>query len=127
MAFSLNGDFKCPLLTREMSPDLRSLWRIMVKIGTLVLTYFLQNPPPGVKPVHVDDDKEKVKECSDGHEERQLPNESRHQVEGLLLLVKSSNGRNNQLMPCFNLGSWWSNILYWKLPRKITKKFVHQN
>ena len=77
----------------------------MVNIGTQVDTYVLQNPPPGVKPVHVDDDKEEVEECGDGHEERQLPDESRHQIKGLLLLLKGADVGNDQLMPCLDLGS----------------------
>ena len=91
MAFSLNGDFKCSLLISERLPDLRSLWKIMVKIGTQVPTHILQNPPPGVKPVHVDEHKEEVDDCGDGHEERQLPDESGHQVKGILLLRKGSD------------------------------------
>ena len=67
-------------------------------------TYILQNAPPWVKPVHVDENKEEVDECGDGHEERQLPDESRHQVKRLLLLLKSSDGGNDQLVPCLNLG-----------------------
>ena len=79
-------------------------------IETQTHTYVLQNAPPRVKPVHVDDDKEEVDECGDGHEERQLPDESGHQVKGLLLLRKGSDGGNDQLVPFLNLGSWKNNI-----------------
>ena len=69
-------------------------------------TYILQNAPPWVKPVHVDENKKEVDECGNSHEERHLPDESWHQVERLLLFLKGSDGGNDQLMPFLNLAGW---------------------
>ena len=47
-----------------------------VYIETQTHTYILQNAPPGMKPVHVNQHKEEVDDGGDGHEERQLPDEA---------------------------------------------------
>ena len=51
-----------------------------------VSTHFLQNDPPGVEPLEVDDGKEEVEEGGGDDEDRQVPAQPGEQVVGLVLL-----------------------------------------
>ena len=56
-----------------------------------VSTHLLQNDPPGVEPLEVDDGKEEVEEGGGDDENRQVEAQPGEQVEGLVLLFIRSN------------------------------------
>ena len=106
-----------PLISNLRSPELRSLLIKIMLHWNWAMTYILQNSSPGMKQLHVDQNQEEVEESCDDHEERQLPDESWHQVKGILLLLKGPDVSNHKHMPCLNLGGWYNNILKWSIHR----------